>query len=970
LVSENISEQEANQIRHRILNALGADVDYASASDVFNKFIGSVGKLKKEVKDSGPAFKNLSKEYRTGFTFQEQYDRGLERLEHNSKSLTAQLGVQSTVLRNQRKAIKLVTGEIRDMAMAHRGKDGAINQLEGGALAANIATRSLLAFNTAGLQGVAIESTNMLKELRPVEKLFRRLPGQTDESASSLQGHAERLAEQGQVALAILPALSESGINMQNLNATVQLAMGPLGMFNRMLGGMPGRLLGILGPIGLVAGGAYLIHKNYDGGLKGFGKMVIERLGQGIDMAKSYLEKNGPAIASSIETGFASALEFMTDGAGGQLLSRIGNFAGDMLVKGLNKGAEVIASADSSGAGQKIGAFIFSGLEKIGSIAWNAITGAFEDPGSKPAAQTTADTIGAKIADGLSNLGSAVLRSLGDGIAGMVNGGIDYIMDGNVSISDKVKSIGMAVGGAFVLGFGLSLAGGAMGSGLMGAVGRGLMAPARLAGRGAIAAGRRVGGGIGGRIRGSRAGQAVGRGMSRARGFASRNAGRLAGGGFALAAAGYGAMSYLQENKPVKTKNVMDQSTADGQRVAGAILAGIDSVLMGLPSMFVGYIFGSTKKAKVVLKQFYNFLVAEAEKTMFDFKLAFETLPPLVKLGASKMMGFFERFYYGVGIGIAKATATLDEKFSYMVGLGKDVAFGLRTKFSLFFDSLQAGGTLAVQFVEDLFIGMKDTIINDAIAPILQKLQNLAQSLPSGMLASAGIDTSFLNIADNLGLGEKGLKERQEKRRLELQERATKTEEKRFNRLYSTAIELGVPASALSGLTTSAQLRSFMDTYDPGNAAKMAEDARRQNETTIGMMENEAAKAARDRAKYESGLTGTIQSSVNARNKMQQKIDADLSRQMRIEESGGFGSGATKPMSKAGVKPVGNIPSPAKERQGRDGVDQLKNANQKGFKDLGERFSKDIDRLIAALGGMKPVRTAGTSVTSDMTAYT
>lgn len=958
LVKENISEEEANQIRHRILNALGADVDYAAASDTFNKFIGSVGNLKKEVKDAGPAFKNLSKEYRTGFTFQDRYDRGMERLEHTSKSLTARLGVQRDVLKNQRRAIKLVTHEITDMATAHlvngkNTKEGT-KQLEGMDLAANVATRTLLAFNTAGLQGMAIEGTNMLKQFKPVEALFKRIPGQNEANAKSAQAYTERLAEKGQVALAILPALSQAGINTTNLNAAVQLATGPLGLFNRMLGGMPGKLLGILGPIGLVAGGAFLIHRAYKdkGGFAQFGEDVVSGLRKGFSMAHDYLEKNGPAIATSIETGFSSAIEFMTTGSGGQLIGDVADFTGNLLVKGLNSAADGINNADSGAIGKKIGAFIFDGLSAIGSVAWRAITGAFTDPAARPDAQKSSDTLGMKIADGLANVGSAVIRAIGMGIVGMFSGAVDFLMDGDVPIEDKVKAVGAAVGGAFVVGFGLSIAGKALGMGVAGVVGKAMMAPAMMMGRGAMRGGRRVGG--------------------RAVGMMRRVGARRMMGGMAMVGAGIGVASYLQNNKKIKTDNAVDQATADGQRVGGAILAGINGALMGLPAMFIGYIFGSTEKAEVVLKQFYNFLVAEAEKTMFDFKLAFDTLPPLVKLGASKMMGFFEGLYYSIGVGIAKAVGTVDENFNYMVGLGKDIAFKLRMKFSLFFDSLQAGGRLAVNGLEDLFIGMKDTIINDAIAPILQKIQGLAQNVPAELLAKTGVDPSILRIADNLGLGADDVEAKRRARQEQLKARAEKDESDRFKRLYNTAIEMGIPPSSLRRLGTSAQLRSLMDMYDPANAERMAKEAAKRNESVVRVIENEAAGVARERQKYEKGLSNQITSSVQENARIQKKIDADLQRQLRLEEAGGLGATLPKPVgSTPSVKPVGNIPTPARERAVQDGgVSKLQESNQKGFKGLGDRFAKEMDRLIGALGGMKPVRTAGTSVTSDMTAYT
>jgi hypothetical protein len=221
----------AMKLRESLISTVGPDIH-----KLLERMSGELGGLGSTIEALGGssvtaagdvkgAFQEIGKiGHKTGRTFEER----MQRMEESHKIAMREIGGldANKLIARQRKAFKM----IQDVAGTLASGDGPIAGM----------TKAMIKLRIAGFSG-------LMSAIGPAAGALGEF---ADSAFQVIQKNAQ-----------FITALTNMGFNFNMLGKVISPLGAPFDVFNSMLGGMPGRLLKIVGPAGLVVGGIGLIGK-------------------------------------------------------------------------------------------------------------------------------------------------------------------------------------------------------------------------------------------------------------------------------------------------------------------------------------------------------------------------------------------------------------------------------------------------------------------------------------------------------------------------------------------------------------------------------------------------------------------------------------------------------------------------------------------------------------------------------------
>jgi len=902
------SDEQRTFMRKQLTNSFGADLDYLFQGE-FGKVAGKLKAVREEVNESTGAFKELAKAYRTGFTDQELYSRASEKFEHRMTGVTRQIGVQNKVLASQRGAYKLVGDQIGMMAKMHLSskKGGLGRALTDTETAMNLTTRAFLAYRSAGLQGLASElvtTTNIMKGVNTVARLTGFEFKDGGEEATS---YAEKIARIVPKGLATAEALNKLGINFGTVGAMATAMAAPLRIVNALFMGMPAKLLGVLGPIGLIAGAGFLIYKNWDKGVGDFFKKTLGKM-------ESKVKELAPVIKTALLEGMGSATKFLNEAD-------------------TKKGGEEVAKF--------MGKVFFAAADFMGEILSGLYVSIF---GDEKVNKDAANTAGESLGKAFGSMGGAAINALGRGLSGALGQGLDYLKSDR-AFSEKATGVGKFIAGAVGTGLALRLAGALTGSTVLAGAGKALTAPLMLGAKG-VAKGA-------GAAKGKLAASGIG-----AKGVA-KGLGTL-GGLYGFATEGPAAFEAAFDMIVMGGDMSYDKLMDTGYKSASGFAKVIDLIFMGIPSTILKYLGIGEKQFKI----FYNELVTETSirikqvMTFFQrFGLDFNRIFEFAKFQVKDLgMALFEistRGVRGLTVGVAGFVGDVED------GLTK-----AKVKFNSFFESIRASG-------EASFLGLKFTlrdfatnVLDEYLGPVLSRIEfvgvnaiRLAQKL--GM-PTRGLTEDDMRLASRLGLDKEGIAQRRREQASELMNDMITSRDATLNRLKQIGLEAGMDPEAVRRASTVEQMTSMLKDYDPGRGEAYRTTADAKFAKVISQVERERATLSSDHLKAQAALNERERGVLAEQRNFEAEERASSDRYAANLFYDSMQAKAVTPAQMAAVAPpetpVVSAKPPAQTAENRKkaaggGMAELATVSMKGFKSVVDK----LDEVIKALD-TKPAR--------------
>lgn len=757
------SDEQRFFMRKQLTNTFGADIDKLLQGD-FGQVAGKLKTVRKEVDNSTGSFKELAKAFRTGFTQQDLYNRAAEKFEHRLTGMANKMGVQSEVLKNQQKSYKLVGAQLEHFSQLHKDAN---HEMTVGERAANLATRAFLSYRVAGVQGLSIEMSKAVVESELFAKVTSLVGADTDASKKKIVEYTGAMSAMAPQTLSTMEALNRAGINFQNLGAMTTLAMTPLRMFDKLLFGLPGKLLGVLGPIGLLAGAGFLIYKNWD---KGVGKWFNETWGK--------LEKKVEELAPKVKAGLLAAM---------------------------NRATEKLNSADAKGAGEKaavlIGKVFNAAGEFMGDVLGGLYTAIFAD---EEANKKAANTAGESLGKAFGNMSGAAVSALGRGLAGAIGKGLDYLTS-DATIGDKAKTVGTFLAGMIGTGLALRLGGAVTGSAAMSGVGRALMAPATLAAGAAAKPGRLAGA----------ANKLKGGAAKLGGGSAMKGVGALAG-AYAFATEGPAAFEAGFDLINSGAEMGYDKLNETGYKSAAGFAKIIDTIFLGIPSTILKYLGIGQKEFKI----FYNELVTETSIRINQVITFFNRLG----IDAARVFEFAKYQVKDLSLSLKELGAVAAGKVGVSIGgMFGDLEDNLikgQIKFQTFFESIRTNGELVFAGLKFTLRDFANNVLDEYLSPVLSRIEDvsvnalrLARKLgvPTG-----GLNEADLRLASRMGLDKAGIELRRREEMAAFAKDFKATQDSSLERLKQIGVQHGMDPESLRRITTVEQMMAALKSFDPG----------------------------------------------------------------------------------------------------------------------------------------------------------
>jgi hypothetical protein len=923
------SDEQKFFMRKQLTNSFGADLDYLFQGE-FGQVAEKIKTVGKEVDKSTGSFKELAKSFRTGFTQQDLYNRAAEKFEHRLTRMAGAMGVQNQVLQNQRKAYKVVGAQLEHYSQLHKDAN---HEMTVGERVANLSTRAFLSYRVAGVQGLAIEMSKAVVETGLFSRVTKMLGKDVSKSQEDVVGYAASFSALAPQALSTMESLNRAGINFQTLGTMATFAMVPLKLFNSMLFGMPGGILKVLGPLGLLAGAGFLIYKNWD---KGLDKWFKKTWGN--------MEKKVTELAPVVKKGLLSAME---------------------------KATAYLNSADTTGAGEQFAVFMGKVFDATAGFMGDALGGLYNSLfGDEEATKKAAGTAGESLGKAFGDLTGAAVSALGRGLAGFLGKGLDYLAS-DAPLQDKAGTVGKMLAGAIGAGLALRVGGAVTGSAAMSGVGRALMLPGTLA-AGAVAKGS---GAALGKLRGTPPAGGAPAAPGRAAKFGAKVRGgvnKIGAGGLAKAlGAAAGVYAFVKEG-PAAFEAAFDMILMGGEmsseklidtgfKMASGFAKVVDTIFMGIPSTIMKWLGVSEKEFKI----FYNELVTETSIRISQVITFFKRLG----IDASRTFEAATWVAKDFQLVMKEVGASIGQRLGVSIGgffgdLEDNLIKG-RLKFQTFFDGIKTSGEMVFSGLKFTLRDFATNVLDEYLGPVLQRLEDvsvnalrLAKKLgvPTG-----GLNENDLRMASRLGLDAAGIENRRRQQAKDLADEMTATSDSQLSRLKSFALQAGVPEEALKKITTVAQMQKYLDAFNPGRGDTYRALASATAQKVIDEVAGERASLGVAQLKMQEALNAEERAIMGEQSLFETTERADATAYARGLYAAD--AAAAVPVSAAAqVAPVApkmtpkltpaKVPAQTAEKK-KNGLGDLTNVSSAGFKGLQERLDTLID-AVKKNGGMAP----------------
>lgn len=965
------SDEQRFFMRKQLTNTFGADLDYLFQGD-FGKVAGKIKDVTAEVDKSTGSFKELAKSFRTGFTQQDLYNRAAEKFEHRLTGMARSMGIQSKILANQKVAYKktgdALEGLVSRSLTYEKALDGVIGvkgkgltgfeaslkkaKEEGRPLsdemslterAAGRLARAFLAYRVGGVQGLAADMVNATDIMSAMNKVTDLTGLKFKSSEEEVAGYATTMAALAPDALAGAEALNRAGINFQNLGAMASLAMIPLKLFNSMLFGLPGGILKVLGPLGLLAGAGFLIYKNWD---KGLDKWFKKTWGN--------MEKKVTELAPVVKKGLLSAME---------------------------KATAYLNSADTTGAGEQFAVFMGKVFDATAGFMGDALGGLYNSLfGDEEASKKAAGTAGESLGRAFGDLTGAAVAALGRGLAGFLGKGLDYLVS-DAPLQEKAGTVGKMLAGAIGTGLALRIGGAVTGSSMMSGLGRALMLPGTMA-AGAAAKGS---GSMLNKLRGG-AGGAPSAGAPAAPGRAAKFGAKMRGGIGKIGAGGMakglttvaGLYAFVTEG-PAAFESAFDmiltgstmsyeKLTETGFKMASGFAKIVDTIFMGIPSTILKWLGVGEKEFKI----FYNELVTETSIRISQVIMYFKRLgidAARTFEAATWVAKDFQLVMKEVGASIGQR---LGVSIGGLFGDMEDNLIKGRLKFQTFFDGIRSSGEMVFSGLKFTLRDFATNVLDEYLGPVLQRLEDvsvnalrLAKKLgvPTG-----GLNENDLRLASKLGLDAAGIEARRRSQAKQLADEMRASSDGQLSRMKQFGLQAGVPVEDLKKITTVDQMQKYLETFSPGRGDSYRAAITASSQKVIDQIKNERVNLTSQQIKMQAELEREDQRLLG-----EQRLFETTERAAATDYARGLyaasapSTTASAPAPAAQVTPIApkmtpkatapKAPAQIAEKK-KAGIGDLTNVSSMGFKGMQER----LDLLIEAVkknGGMKPKGKSG-----------